>query len=177
MALVLVGVIWIAYNTSKNTKENNNKAPQAFVPAVSQGSPKKESDAKPQKEGIESPQAYSQAYSDWSSISSQEALPFPPPAVENIGSITQRTIHMGVRQWEWVPAKITANYGDKVIMIMHNADVTHSISIPDLNVEQDIPNDGAVVQFTANKRGTFTFSCDKFCGKGHNQMKGEITIT
>ncbi|HEX7586564.1 MAG TPA: hypothetical protein VF390_02945 [Patescibacteria group bacterium] len=72
---------------------------------------------------------------------------------------------------------MTANYREKVILILHNADVTHSIYIPDLNVKQDIPNDGAIVQFMAAKRGTFTFFCDTLCGKGHGQMKGEITVT
>lgn len=174
---ILGGVSWIVYKTNENTKESNNKARQDSVSAVSQQPPEKKQEIEPQKEGVNNSQTDSQTYSGRYSISSQEASPFPPPSVEKIGSVTQRTIHVGVRQWEWVPAKITANYGEKVILILHNADVTHSIFIPDLNVKQDIPNDGAVVQFMAAKRGTFTFFCDTPCGKGHGQMKGEIAVT
>lgn len=177
MLFILGGVGWIVYKTNENTKESNNKARQDSVSAVSQQPSEKKQGIEPQKEGINNPQTDNQTYSDWSSISYQDAAPFPPPSVEDIGSLTQRTIHVGVRQWEWVPGKITVNYGEKVILIMHNADVTHSISIPDLNVKQDIPNDGAIVQFMATKRGTFTFLCDTPCGKGHNQMRGEITVT
>lgn len=173
---VLGGIIWIVYNTNKNTKESYNKARQASPLVISQQAPKKEPDTESQEEETKSGQIGNQDYSDWSNDSSQAVSPFPPPVVENIDGLAQRTIHMGVRQWEWAPAKITANYGEKVILIMHNADVTHSISIPDLDVKQDIPDDGAVVQFMATKRGIFTFFCDTPCGKGHSQMKGEITI-
>lgn len=176
MFFALGGTIWIVYNTNENTKESDNKKAQAPPRVVSQQPPKEELVVKPQEEEAENIQTDSQAYSDWSNDSSQAVSPFPPPVIEKVGDLAQRTIHMGVRQWEWVPVEITANYGEKVILIMHNADVTHSISIPDLDVKQDIPDDGAVVQFMATKRGTFTFLCDTPCGKGHNWMKGEITI-
>ena len=184
---ILVGTIWVVYNTNENTKENNNKVRKTPPLAVSQQPLKKEPDKESQKgENKDSQTTDSQitdsqapdpqSYSGWSDVASQGDSPFPPPFVNKIGDITQRTIHVGVRQWEWLPVKMTANYGERVVMIMHNADVLHSISIPELNVRQDIPDDGAVVQFVAAKRGTFTFFCDTPCGKDHDKMKGEITI-
>jgi cytochrome c oxidase subunit 2 len=101
---------------------------------------------------------------------------FPPPSTETVNGVVQRTIHMGVRQWAWDPTNITANYGEKVILVMHNADVKHSISIPELNVNQEIPEEGAAVIFMASKRGTFEFSCSTPCGSGHAKMRGKITI-
>lgn len=181
-SFVLIGIFWVIYNTSKNT--NRYREQQASTAAVSQQPPEKKPDTESQKEEVETDQkeeatndqAGTQDYSDWSDNLSQETSPFPPPFVNKIGDITQRTIHVGVRQWEWFPVKLAADYGERVVLIMHNADVTHSISIPDLDVKQDIPDDGAVVQFTADKRGTFAFFCDTPCGKGHDQMRGEITI-
>ncbi|PJA87291.1 MAG: hypothetical protein CO141_00195 [Candidatus Moranbacteria bacterium CG_4_9_14_3_um_filter_42_9] len=173
--LILGGIIWVVYNTSANTKKYNKAQPAAPL-AIYQQSPTKEPDTESQKDETKNGQIGNQDYSDWSNDSLQAVSPFPSPVAEKIDGLAQRTVHMGVRQWEWVPAKIAANYGEKVILIMHNTDVTHSISIPDLDVKQDIPEDGAVVQFMASKRGTFTFLCDTPCGEGHNQMKGEITI-
>lgn len=184
LIVVMEGLGWWAYKKS----QKNDSAPAEVLQQLSQESSKEESDAEPRKDELENAekdrrkeqskdvQADNQAYSDWSDNSSQTVSPFPAPFVEKVGNVTQRTIHMGVRQWEWVPAKITAKYGEKVILIMHNADVAHSIFIPELNVGQYIPSEGAVAQFTADKRGTFAFFCDTPCGKGHNQMKGEITV-
>lgn len=109
-------------------------------------------------------------------ISGPDASSFPPPSVETVNGVVQRTIHMGVRQWAWDPSEIKVNYGEKVILIMHNADVQHSILIPELNVKASIPEEGAIVTFTASRRGTFDFFCDTPCGKGHAQMRGKITI-
>ena len=102
---------------------------------------------------------------------------FPGPSVERVGDIDERTIHMGVRQWEWVPVQLTANFGEKVRLVMHNADVLHSISIPDLGVSAYIPEDGAVVEFMADRQGTFDFFCNTPCGKDHAKMRGKITIS
>ncbi|EKE19333.1 MAG: cytochrome c oxidase subunit II, partial [uncultured bacterium] len=81
------------------------------------------------------------------------------------------------RQWAWDPAEIKVNYGEKVILIMHNADVPHSIMIPALSVNAAIPEEGAVVTFIANKRGTFDFFCAVPCGSGHSKMQGKITVS
>lgn len=119
---------------------------------------------------VEKP-AESSAVSDFNESS------FPPPSVEIIDGVSQRTIHMGARQWQWDPYELSVNYGEKVILIMHNADVPHSIAIPSLNVDVEIPEEGAVVTFMADKRGTFDFFCAVPCGRGHSQMKGRIIVT
>jgi len=178
--LILGGIFWVIYGTGKNTKKYQDQqassVPVSSEPVVFQEASDEGSETDLTDEEIEDIQASTQSYSDWSSATDQGESPFPPPYVEEVDGVMQRTMHMGVRQWEWFPEKITANYGEEVIIIMHNADVTHSISIPELNVKQDIPDDGAVVQFMSVKRGTFSFFCDTPCGKGHDQMKGEITI-
>lgn len=163
------GLGWFAYKNSK--KENPGL--QSAVP-IQKTEPESvasenNSNAAPENNGTIAVQENNAV--DWSDASS-----FPPPSVENVDGITQRTIHMGVRQWVWDPPEIKVNYGEKVILIMHNADVPHSISIPELNVKELIPEEGAVVIFTASERGTFDFFCDTPCGKGHSKMQGKITV-
>lgn len=173
LIVAMEGLGWWAYKKS----QKSDSASAETSRQLAQKSSTEKSDTKSQDDKPKDGRTDDQIYSGWSDNSSQATSPFLAPFVEKIGNATQRTIHMGVRQWEWVPATITANYEEKVILIMHNADVAHLIFIPELNVGRYIPSEGAVVQFTADKRGTFAFFCDVPCGKGHGQMKGEITIT
>lgn len=108
--------------------------------------------------------------------SSADSESFPPPSTEVVNGRTERTIHMGVRQYEWDPSTIRAKKGELVRLVIHNADVKHGLVIPDLGVDQDIPPDGAVVEFMASKVGTFEFFCSVWCGEGHMEMRGKIII-
>ncbi len=72
---------------------------------------------------------------------------FPLSTLEVVRGRAERTIHMGVRQYAWEPATITAQQRELVRLIIHNADVLHGLVIPDLGVNQDILPDGAVVEF------------------------------
>lgn len=112
----------------------------------------------------------------YSSMGGADSENFPPPSTEVKKGRTERTIHMGVRQYVWEPATITAKRGELVRLIIHNADVKHGLVIPDLGVNQDIPEDGAVVEFMASKSGTFEFFCSVWCGVGHIEMRGKIVI-
>ncbi|MDP2838321.1 MAG: cupredoxin domain-containing protein [Candidatus Moranbacteria bacterium] len=101
---------------------------------------------------------------------------FPPPTTAVVNGVTERTIHVGVRQWAWDPDVLRVKEGELVRLIIHNADVKHGLVIPALGVDQDIPPDGAVVEFTASKKGTFEFFCSVWCGEGHMEMQGKIII-
>jgi len=51
-------------------------------------------------------------------------------------------------------------------------------NVPDLGVRADIvPGKVARVRLVADKVGTFAFACDIFCGSGHEEMVGSITVT
>lgn len=101
---------------------------------------------------------------------------FPPPSTEVVNGVTERTIHIGVRQYEWDPKIIRAQQGELVRLIVHNADVKHGLVIPELGVQEDIPEDGAVITFQVSKKGTFEFFCSVYCGVGHAEMQGRIIV-
>jgi cytochrome c oxidase subunit 2 len=181
LILLLVGMeglSWLALKNNKSTSNSTADTPATptavfTVQATPQTTQTKE-DGVPAG-SINSAKLPQTATS--SPVGGGDLASFPPPTVEKLNGVVQRTIHMGVRQWAWDPAEIKVNYGEKVILIMHNADVPHSISIPDLNVNSAIPEEGAIVTFTASKKGTFDFFCDTPCGKGHSQMRGKITVS
>lgn len=102
---------------------------------------------------------------------------FPPPTTEVKNGRTERTIHMGVRQYAWDPSVIMVKRGELVRLIMHNADVQHGLVIPELGVLNiDIPPEGAVIEFVPEKTGTFVFFCSYYCGEGHSEMRGKIVV-
>ncbi|KKU55594.1 MAG: hypothetical protein UX75_C0004G0031 [Candidatus Moranbacteria bacterium GW2011_GWE2_47_10] len=104
-------------------------------------------------------------------------ITYPLVQIEEVDGITERTIHMGVRQWAWDPFDLEAKQGEKVRLVIHNADILHSIEIRELGVSAAIPEEGAIVEFMADRAGTFEFSCgETSCGKDHDKMRGKLTI-
>jgi cytochrome c oxidase subunit 2 len=50
-------------------------------------------------------------------------------------------------------------------------------NLPDFKVRADIvPEKVTRVTFVPDKTGTFTILCDVFCGTGHEQMQGTLTV-
>lgn len=75
---------------------------------------------------------------------------------------------------------IKVNKGEKIVLVIKSADVTHSFRIrPELNVEQPIEMEGGhtkIVVFTAEEPGSYFFECSSFCGCAHHAMYFKIDI-
>jgi cytochrome c oxidase subunit 2 len=69
------------------------------------------------------------------------------------------------------PNIITVKQGNKVKINITNADILHGINVPDLRVSG---ND--VIEFTADKKGEFTWYCNNYCGTGHGSMQGKLIV-
>lgn len=170
LVLVLVVAEFFAWRVYKSNKEEpevtvNETKPHREEPKVSE-QPKEEAQSLPEDD-----------IASYSGMGNTDSDSFPPPSTEVVNGRTERTIHMGVRQYVWEPNTITAKKGELVRLIIHNADVKHGLVIPDLGVmEGDIPPEGAVIEFTASKVGTFEFFCSVYCGEGHMEMRGKVVI-
>lgn len=181
---LMEGVSWWVYKSlsSKSTDESPRFRDGTQVPTTPDSSVSQPLIEKPQNSPSSSdqasvvPEAPSADLPPRGMGSSSSEGSFPPPSTEVVNGRTERTIHMGVRQYVWEPATITAKKDELVRLIIHNADVKHGLVIPDLGVNQDIPEDGAVVEFVASKVGTFEFFCSVWCGEGHMEMRGKIVI-
>lgn len=81
------------------------------------------------------------------------------------------------KSWAFDPAVITVKQGDKVKLKIKSIDVTHGFALPDFNVKIDlVPNKEETVEFTADKKGEFTFFCSVMCGEGHQDMNGKLVV-
>src|SRR6202051_1051393 len=78
-----------------------------------------------------------------------------------------------LRKYEFSPGSLLVRKGEKVKLVMTAADHDHGFKLDDFNINQKIPKGTTVVvEFTADKAGTFRFRCSNVCGIGHRSMKG-----
>lgn len=77
------------------------------------------------------------------------------------------------------PTVISVFRGDRVVLKLRSSDVTHGFSLKafDIYLTDGIqPGQTKFVSFTADKVGTFVFSCNVFCGGIHRNMLGTLVV-
>src|SRR3989344_4199015 len=88
-----------------------------------------------------------------------------------------KTFDLIAKNWEFSPSSISVNQGDKVVLNIKSVDVTHGFKLADFGINKDItPGSTVKVEFTADKKGTFPFSCSVYCGSGHREMTGNLVV-
>ena len=86
-------------------------------------------------------------------------------------------IQVTLRKYEFTPRLLRVRKGEQVKLVMVAADHDHGFKLDDFNINQKIPKGATVVvEFTANKAGTFQFRCSNVCGSGHRNMKGTLVV-
>ncbi len=95
----------------------------------------------------------------------------------NVVDVKEFSATITAKQWEFMPSTISVKEGDKVKLKLTSADVTHGFSLPDFGINQKIdPGKETIVEFVADKSGTFPFFCSVPCGAGHISMKGQLIV-
>jgi cytochrome c oxidase subunit 2 len=85
-------------------------------------------------------------------------------------------IQVTLRKYEFSPGSLRVRKGEQV-KLMAAADHDHGFKLDDFNINQKIPKGTTVVvEFTADKVGTFQFRCSSVCGLGHRNMKGTLVV-
>lgn len=87
------------------------------------------------------------------------------------------SIKITAHKFDYEPNQIHLKLGEPVVLELTSRDVTHGFNIPDLGLRADL-KDGqtARVRLVPQKRGTFEFHCDNFCGVRHEEMSGTIIV-
>jgi len=90
---------------------------------------------------------------------------------------TEHTIRVSARSFEFSPAEIFVNQGDRVSIELISTDVVHGIylDVYDLQFSAD-PGHSRTLTFTANQPGTFRFRCSVTCGDLHPFMIGKLHV-
>jgi cytochrome c oxidase subunit 2 len=107
----------------------------------------------------------------------QEPPAQEPPAEEPPAENPVREIKMTAKKYEFNPSEIRVKQGERIRLIIVSLDRTHGIKIKPYGIKREIEEGGqTVVEFTADKPGTFQFKCAKWCGFGHGRMRGTLIV-
>jgi cytochrome c oxidase subunit 2 len=89
----------------------------------------------------------------------------------------EKVIRITAKKFNYTPGEIKLKKGVPVILEFTTLDVMMGFNLPDFNVRADIvPGKVTRLRLVPDKTGTFVFLCDVFCGTGHEEMNGKITV-
>lgn len=99
--------------------------------------------------------------------------PVAPPAPIKVKEFT-----MTAKNWDFEPSTISVKKGDTVRLHIKSVDVDHGFTLAAFGVSTKLkPGATETVEFTADKVGNHSFFCSVFCGAGHKEMRGTLTVT
>jgi len=99
------------------------------------------------------------------------------PAPNLSAAPTERHFRIEAGAFEYAPAEITVNPGDRVTIDLVSTDVVHGLYIDgyDLNVTAD-PGPAQSLTFVADQTGSFRMRCSVTCGALHPFMIGKLNV-
>lgn len=87
------------------------------------------------------------------------------------------TFHLVTKQWAIIPDKIVVHQDQNVELIVTSPDVEHGLQIVGYGISAPVqPGEPAIIKFRATHSGAFVMRCDVLCGRGHDRMKGILTV-
>jgi heme/copper-type cytochrome/quinol oxidase subunit 2 len=99
----------------------------------------------------------------------------PIPAAAVIPS--ERTFHIEASRFQYSPAVLQVNPGDRVTIELIATDVVHGLSIDGYNLAVTAdPGQTSRLSFIADRRGSFRFRCTVTCGNMHPFMTGKFQV-
>jgi cytochrome c oxidase subunit II len=77
----------------------------------------------------------------------------------------------------FVPERVEVPQGAEVTLYLTARDVIHGYQVEGTNLNaMVIPGEIVVMRYTFNQPGSYRVTCNEYCGIGHHQMLGEITV-
>lgn len=87
-------------------------------------------------------------------------------------------IQIQAKCYQYSPKEIHLKKDVPVVLQITTVDKAHGFYVPDMNIDATAkPGKPAEVTITPTKSGIFPFSCDVFCGTGHDGMEGKVIVT
>ena len=100
-------------------------------------------------------------------------IPFPTGKA----APAERTFYLDARRFQYDPAVLRANPGDKVTIVLATSDVMHGLSIDSYHLETMAqPTRKGTITLVADRTGVFRFHCTVVCGNMHPFMTGKLVV-
>jgi cytochrome c oxidase subunit 2 len=95
----------------------------------------------------------------------------------NVVAADEAVIQITAKKFEYSLRTLTLKRGVPVVIELTALDRVHGFNLPDFGVRTDVvPGKVTRIRFTPDKTGEFVFFCDLFCGDGHEEMSGTLTV-
>ena len=102
----------------------------------------------------------------------------PASAAKSRAAGGERVVEIAVKKFEYIPPEVTLKKGEPVRLELTSLDRLHGFDLPDLGIRADVkPDETVTLHLVPQKSGQFVFHCDIFCGDGHEDLQGVITVT
>ena len=89
----------------------------------------------------------------------------------------EAVIRIDAKKFEYSRHDIVVKKGVPVTIELTSLDRVHGFNLPDFKTRADVvPGTVTRVRIAPDKTGSFEFTCDVFCGDGHDEMSGTITV-
>jgi len=89
----------------------------------------------------------------------------------------EQVVHISASSFEFKPSEITVKKGVPVVLEIASQDHHHGFRLSEFHLRADIqPGVTEKIRFVPDKSGKFNFLCDVFCGEGHEEMSGTLTV-
>jgi cytochrome c oxidase subunit II len=98
-------------------------------------------------------------------------------SAQNAPSNSVQEFTVKAQKFEFSPSVIKVKRGDHVRLTVTAVDAEHGFKLDKFHIERKVPKGESVTaDFTADQSGDFSFLCSHFCGMGHKNMKGRLTV-
>ena len=89
----------------------------------------------------------------------------------------EQVVRIEARKFEFIPGEVTLKKGVPAVLEFTSPEVNMGFNAPDFKARADLVS-GMVtrVRILPGKTGSFEYLCDVFCGDGHEDMAGKITV-
>ena len=89
-----------------------------------------------------------------------------------------RIVRIHTKKFEFVPSEVALIRGEPVVIELVADDIAMGFRCKALDLRADVtPGKPVQLRFTPQNAGKHAFYCDVFCGDGHEDMDGQITVT
>jgi cytochrome c oxidase subunit II len=92
--------------------------------------------------------------------------------------VGEQVVRISASHFKFQPSEITVKKGIPVTFELVSEEKHHGFNLPDFRIRADVqPGVVQKIRFVPDKSGKFNFACDVFCGEGHEDMSGTLTVT
>lgn len=88
-----------------------------------------------------------------------------------------RKINITAKQFSFTPNLIKLKVNEPVRLLVNSEDVTHGFTVPQLGIDRIVePGKETAIEFTPDRKGTYSLLCSVQCGTGHTGMRASIIV-